>query len=450
MGGLPPWKPPPGSPTLIRNCQREARRMNEQVLSRRTQAGRSGQRPTFTVVRAALCSLTLHVLFLGAAAVIIPLLPDSNRAPLRLANLWWAEPPIALTLADPALVPDEPEKVEPVTKETGDLPAADFANRDVEAARLSRGLPASEKKPLLADAEKDGRRRAADPSWRKDRTTLRDRLTDGARHHSPSREDTHDPAASAQAVRREPKVGIGDAARTTLPRQQLPEVVPPVLPEVPAEPTEAPLPPEASARAPLEPGEDDERGKGPLAADSGSLSFDLAMVGPTGDEVHMRAASDAMNPGVVDYARPTGLAAGDGAGRGPSTSPGVAPTHVSRVADATAPQGFPVPSQGREGGTGTAEMRYHREHLEVSRRIVRALVFPRDLLIRLEQGESIVEFNVEPNGQLAGDVRLVKSARFAGFDAEAVDAVRRAAPYPRLPQRMRFRVRIPFENPMVR
>ena len=95
-------------------------------------------------------------------------------------------------------------------------------------------------------------------------------------------------------------------------------------------------------------------------------------------------------------------------------------------------------------------MRYHREHLEITRRIGRALVFPRDLLLQLEQGESIVEFHVEPSGQLAGDVRLVKSARFEGFDSEAVAAVRRAAPYPRLPQRMRFRVRIPFENPMVR
>jgi TonB family protein len=47
-------------------------------------------------------------------------------------------------------------------------------------------------------------------------------------------------------------------------------------------------------------------------------------------------------------------------------------------------------------------------------------------------------------------VELVKSAGFPEFDAEAVSAVKRAAPFPPIGAQRLVELRIPFQNPVVK
>jgi TonB family protein len=68
----------------------------------------------------------------------------------------------------------------------------------------------------------------------------------------------------------------------------------------------------------------------------------------------------------------------------------------------------------------------------------------------LEQGEAIVQFQVERDGRLAGAVKLLKSAGFEEFDQEALAAVQRAAPFPQMARPLLVRMRIGFQNPLVR
>jgi TonB family protein len=82
--------------------------------------------------------------------------------------------------------------------------------------------------------------------------------------------------------------------------------------------------------------------------------------------------------------------------------------------------------------------------------VARALRFPPRLALLLEQGETIVAFTIGPNGHLEGGIRLLKSAGFEEFDAEAKAAVSRAAPFPPTGRSHAVSMRVPFENPVVR
>ena len=99
---------------------------------------------------------------------------------------------------------------------------------------------------------------------------------------------------------------------------------------------------------------------------------------------------------------------------------------------------------------------YHSRYVqELQRRIRDRLIWPKALALRLEQGETIVKFAVESNGHLVRELRVVKSSGFPEFDDAAVEAVRRASPFPPLPAPLSpgplvFSMRFPFENPLIR
>jgi protein TonB len=97
-----------------------------------------------------------------------------------------------------------------------------------------------------------------------------------------------------------------------------------------------------------------------------------------------------------------------------------------------------------------AEREYQRSLAEIQRRVHARLRFPRRLALELEQGEAVVRFVVRPDGRIDGAVRIVKSAGFDEFDAEAVSAVTRAAPFPPMSRALSFSMQIGFDNPMVR
>jgi TonB family protein len=98
----------------------------------------------------------------------------------------------------------------------------------------------------------------------------------------------------------------------------------------------------------------------------------------------------------------------------------------------------------------TAEREYFRYQAEIRRRVASALQFPKRLALMLEQGETVVHFDVRPDGRLKGSVRVVKSAGFDEFDAAAVSAVTRAAPFPATGRALSISMPIAFDNPLVR
>jgi protein TonB len=75
--------------------------------------------------------------------------------------------------------------------------------------------------------------------------------------------------------------------------------------------------------------------------------------------------------------------------------------------------------------------------------------------LRLEQGETIVYFVVGVEGRLSEGPWLVKSSGFQEFDSAALGAVRRAAPFPPMPDGNNARplpvsMPVTFDNPVVR
>ena len=173
--------------------------------------------------------------------------------------------------------------------------------------------------------------------------------------------------------------------------------------------------------------------------------------GPTRDDRSARAASDETQPGLLDYAAASAPGPADGfSGSGPGSIPGPSSHRVTGTAPAS--DGWPRPRAAPIGdvGEGTSERLFSREYLEIRRRLARVLRFPKRLALLLEQGEAIVQFMVDRDGRVSGDVKLLKSAGFPEFDREALEVVHRAAPFPHLSQRLQVRMRVPFENPIIR
>jgi TonB family protein len=394
----------------------------------------------------------LHALVVVGAGVLWSVWPVHTPSPEDLlaeriaAGLLDTEPMIDLDAMDSVVLPAEalpPLPSEPIAN----LPEADESNQDVHPAAGARGVVGETEAP--APDQGDGAGRQLPLAFRKDSSTLRARLTTGASLYQPSREKNAARASSPQEVRRERRAGVGDSARTATPR--LTEAVPTAT-RVPEEVTsnDEPQPRlDEQRRSPLVPGDGTTRGEGPLDADVGNRAYDVPVEGPARDIVAARQASNELNPGLTDYA--TVAAQGDGAeGRGRAQSPGITSAPSSGTAASFA--GWPSPrrSTTEDAGEGTSERMYAREHLEIRRRVARLQRFPHRLAMLLEQGEAIVQFQVERDGRLAGEVKLLKSAGFEEFDQEAMAAVQRAAPFPQMTRPLLVRMRIGFQNPLVR
>jgi periplasmic protein TonB len=385
--------------------------------------------------------------------------------------------------ADPSwsvvdLVPSPPP-IESAGSELSDppLPSDDTArDRPWDAPEGERDNPVAR---TIAPAHADGRdRRAPAPdhglaggaplaaAYRLDRSTLRSRLTDGAAEAQPARLRTSGHRASPQAIRREPVVGSGDSVRTAAPTHV---ASPPPSPASPAEalggapagasPVEsaearAETPP-APALGRVDPRTAPEHAVGPLDAEMGPRRFDVQRPGVAADDQTQRTASDERHPGLTDFSRaaaPRLVASDDG--RGPGSTPGA----VARPSTGLAPAelGARAPqATGPQVEERTLDRRYQRYIQEVSQRVRRIREFPRSLALRLEQGETIVQFVVGIDGRLGEGPRVMKSSGFEEFDAAAVRAVRRAAPFPPMPDPGSARplpvsLRVTFDNPVVR
>jgi TonB family protein len=324
-------------------------------------------------------------------------------------------------------------------------------------------------------SDSDGRRRAVpapdrgeagghppDHAYRLDESTLRSRLTDGATESQPARTRTAGRAASPQAIRREPVVGIGDSVRNQTPRRApSPSPMSSVALGGPygaapagttaeaAASAEAPLPvPSAELAALASPA----RATGPLDVEQGTRSFDTERPGKASDDDSLRAASNESHPGLTDFTRPAApatTAARENEGRGSALHAGA----VSRPTSGTAPSELGVPDRQAAAAEANERARargYERCRQEIRQRVKRVLEFPKPLALRMEQGVTVVYFVVGADGRLAEGPRVVKSSGFDEFDSAAVRAVRHAAPFPAMPFAVSLSMEVIFDNPVIR
>jgi protein TonB len=169
------------------------------------------------------------------------------------------------------------------------------------------------------------------------------------------------------------------------------------------------------------------------------------------DRLDAPLRSDALAPARVEFSRPSAKGAGV-VGGGERTA------HDRLGAD---PQGrgpapLPAGSAGAVPGSlelSTRRRAYERYLYDLRQRIDPLWEFPRDLALKLEQGDLTVAFTIRRDGTLR-EIRVVKGSGFPRFDANVVAAIRHAAPFPPLPPLFgeELRVVTPFSasNPVLR
>lgn len=368
-------------------------------------------------------------------------------------------PLIDLSVADDVLPPAlarEPEL--PAPPSTSDAPAADSAATAVP-------LPGPEgHRPPAADSGNGAGRSPSEVAWRRDRSTLRDRLASGADRYQPAHSRVARAAVSPQADRREPLTGLGDAPRSARaggpPATDL-GMLDPAVPlrggdtAAPGTPEISPADVVASAPPTTATGATDS--EGPLDTTQGARAFDVARRGPAAaDDRAIPATSAELHPSVTDLSAPSAPGPSK-EGHGPAALPGPVARPVPGPGSAPSVPGHLGPLTG--SGAGAARERAHAHYeSEIRARVNRALVFPRSLAVRLLLGETMLSFAIAADGHLDGPITVTKSAGYQEFDRAAMDAVRRAAPFPVLPPEVAqearparsFSLRVTFSNPVIR
>lgn len=144
-----------------------------------------------------------------------------------------------------------------------------------------------------------------------------------------------------------------------------------------------------------------------------------------------------------------------GAGQGGAGGGGIAASDGA----AGGAGGLSTPHQpgSGNGGLDTSSRRYRTWYLALRRRIDDALVFPRERMLSMDQGQAVFRIRVARNGALEGSPRRMRSSGFHDLDAAARTAIVQTAPYSRLPddlapgsESIQIDLTVAFENPMVR
>jgi TonB family protein len=382
-----------------------------------------------------------------ASQVVVELKADPTASD-KVAPLAGALPELPPPAIDEAVVPRLSDAAE---GDRDNAVAKTVAPREGEARE--RAAPAPDRG--------DAGGRLPGLATRRDRSTLQSRVADADTDAQTSRLRTASRSSSPQAVRREQRTGVGDSVRTSeatrAPSAATPE--PPPGPSEAAPDTEGPasgaepaaraepaLVAQASSRPEL------ERGVGPLDAERGARMFDVEARGRVADNQNRRAVSNEAHPGITDFSHAGVTGEVDSReGRGPGEAPGAVARPTSGAAPAV--YGARSPQElAAEAAQRAREREYDRYRQGIQQRLGSILKFPRNLLVHLEQGEAVVTFVVRPDGSLLARPKLIKSAGFQEFDAEAVDVVLRAAPFARRAGSGDLTITMPvtWENPLVR
>jgi len=180
----------------------------------------------------------------------------------------------------------------------------------------------------------------------------------------------------------------------------------------------------------------------PAATDAAKPSEEVA------DRVDQALVSDEKQPAKLELSRPTSPGAatsgqGDGALGFAPAAHGTAPV----------PTGAPVLPDAQKLALATFERTYDRYLTRVRQKVDPLWEFPRELAVRMEQGDVLVGFTIRKDGSVS-DVRVLKGSGFDKFDKNVLAAIKKAAPFDPLPETLgaALRVTAPFEgaNPAIR
>jgi TonB family protein len=156
------------------------------------------------------------------------------------------------------------------------------------------------------------------------------------------------------------------------------------------------------------------------------------------DDRNRRQASSARRPDLLDMARASGKGKAKGRARG------------SRAGRRGSPQGR---RRGQTVWLNTRDRRYVGYFRRIHGKIQPLWKFPKALEIKMEQGDVLVEFTLRADGSLAR-LGVRRGSGYAAFDANAVRAVRKAAPFPPVPaglgQPLTILAPFEFSNPLIR
>jgi TonB family protein len=180
----------------------------------------------------------------------------------------------------------------------------------------------------------------------------------------------------------------------------------------------------------------------PAATDAAKPSEEVA------DRVDQALVSDEKEPQKLELSRPTSPGAatsgrGDGALGFAPTAHGTAPV----------PAGAPGLPEARALALATFQRVYDQYLWRLRQRVDPLWEFPRELAVRMEQGDVLVAFTIRRDGSVK-DLKELKASGFDKFDKNVVSAIKKAAPFDPLPATLgaELRVTAPFEgsNPAIR
>ncbi len=184
--------------------------------------------------------------------------------------------------------------------------------------------------------------------------------------------------------------------------------------------------------------------RAPASTDAAEASDDVA------DTVDRALVSNEKAPALLELSRPTSPG-NDASGKGETAG---ALGYAPRAAGvAPVPTGAPSLPDARALAAATYQRLYDLYLSRVKQKVDPLWEFPRELALRMEQGDVLVGFTIRRDGSVR-DIRVLKASGFPSFDKNVLAAVKRAAPFEPLPATFgaELKVTAPFEgsNPAIR
>jgi TonB family protein len=187
--------------------------------------------------------------------------------------------------------------------------------------------------------------------------------------------------------------------------------------------------------------------------DRGPAATTSVAEGRVQDDTDAELLAARLERSLVDASLQRSEHRGPGLGGAELTGAGIAPAGEGRGAKAT-PY---LPGPGRVGVLDTSDSRYLRWFTNHRARVQNRLIFPEARALAKDQGTSLYRVAIRRNGTLSGPPVLLRSSGYPDFDAAAISAIERAAPFEPLPmalvpvgqEPLSLVIPVEFENPMI-